>query len=703
MYSMLRGMLTKKVTISLLLLTAGYLLLIVFTHRSLYFSRFDHAYWQDRFDHSQWRMSLSSRTIGDDGLYAIEGYNLIKGADPTLLNAEVPPLGKYLIGLSIQLFGNGYIYSLITGLVAVLLLYLVTKSLTGNTIIALLTSLLLLFDPLFTNQLSITMLDSLQLVFLLLFFLLLTLLFKSKSFRHDMLIILCSGVTVGLFAETKIGLYLPVLFIIAGLLLLKKSQKLALGTVFLAGFGAGYLLPYVPYFIQGHSFTQWLSVQKWIVNFYRGNLLSPQPGDVLTTLLFNRHRNLYSGIWETSHEWSPVWPLVTILGSVGLWKMLRQSHSPLWKSFFVYLVAMLVILNSVPFWSRYILLLLPFFYIGTVALVRQIKSKLAIGTTVVLIAINGIYSLPLLFPTPKDMLTQFVYSWEQGFFQDVYEFVSSETKQQISREQFHLTNLNAFYDSQIESVTINASLNHLSRISPQQIPLTISYCTRNLGCFDHQTTISVVKESGQWIVDWQSTYLFPEFTTETKLLTELDLAQRGSIVDSNGQLLATDQPSWIISVNAQQIDPAKRSQLFKDLEKIFDHSVSGLGMELRVYHNSLLSKPIALGVPFKTLSAQEIQSLTAYSGVTVTQWPNRQLVTPTELDVGTTANVLYKEFGTRLYSTTSYQGVSGLEKEYNDTLKGQNGGTLSVVDESGKVVTTLIEVEKVNGRDMRLE
>lgn len=697
-------MFNKKVILGLILLGVGYLLLIVFTHRSLFFSRFDASYWQDRFDHSQWRMPLSSRTIGDDGLYAIEGYNLMNGADPTLLNAEVPPLGKYLIGMSIQTFGNGYIYSLLTGIAAVLLLYLVTKSLTDNTIIALSSALLLLFDPLFTNQLSITMLDSLQLVFLLLFFLLLTQLFKSKSFRRDMVITLCAGICVGFFAETKIGLYLPILFIIACFLLWYKQRKVLLFTLFITGFGVGYLLPYVPYFLQGHTIPEWFSVQKWIINFYRGNLLSPQPGDVITTLLFNRHRNLYSGVWDVSHEWSAVWPLVTILGSIGLWQMLRsKSHERLWKSLFVYVIVMLVILNSVPFWSRYLLLLLPFFYVGTVTLIWRVQPKLAIVTAITFILINGLYSQPLLFPTPQDMLTQFKYSWEQGFFQDVYEFTSLKTKQENPRNQFHISHLNAFYDGEIESVTIDAPINHLSRISPQQIPLTVHYCTRNLGCFDHQITVFVKKELGQWVVNWQDDYLFPSFSMDTTLKTEVYPARRGSIIDSQGELLAADQPNWMIRINAQHIDPTQREQLFAQLEKVFDHSVSGLGMELRVYHNSLLSKPMAIGVPFKTLSAQELQSLATYSGVTVTAWPNRQLITPTDLDVGTLGNVLYKEFGTRLYSSTSYQGISGLEKEYNDTLKGQNGGTLSVVDENGEAVTTLINVEKIDGQDVKIK
>ena len=55
-----------------------------------------------------------------------------------------------------------------------------------------------------------------------------------------------------------------------------------------------------------------------------------------------------------------------------------------------------------------------------------------------------------------------------------------------------------------------------------------------------------------------------------------------------------------------------------------------------------------------------------------------------------------------LYSTTSYNGTSGPEKEFNDTLKGVNGGRLTIYDPQGKVVRTIVEVTKKDGADVKL-
>ncbi|EKD87578.1 MAG: hypothetical protein ACD_36C00015G0001, partial [uncultured bacterium] len=158
----------KKV---LALIILAHLALILFTNRALFFSTFDEAYWKDKYEHSQWKLPLSARTLGDDGLYLYEGFRLIRGGDPTLLNAEVPPLGKYLIGLSILIFGNGYWYGFLINTLSLITLLFLSNILLKNLLGALLVTTLIATDPLITSQFPLSMLDSLQLLFLLLTFL----------------------------------------------------------------------------------------------------------------------------------------------------------------------------------------------------------------------------------------------------------------------------------------------------------------------------------------------------------------------------------------------------------------------------------------------------------------------------------------------------------------------------------------------------
>ena len=106
----------KLIIASLLLVFIYHFSQIIYTQRAVFSEKYDQSYWKDRFEHSQWVLPLSKRIIGDDGLFAYIGYDLINGGSITGFDSEVPPLGKYLIGLSIKIFGNPYYYSVFFGL-----------------------------------------------------------------------------------------------------------------------------------------------------------------------------------------------------------------------------------------------------------------------------------------------------------------------------------------------------------------------------------------------------------------------------------------------------------------------------------------------------------------------------------------------------------------------------------------------------------
>src|SRR5688572_26338485 len=127
----------KKWQFLLIALLAVHLGLILYTNRALYTSRFDPVYWKDKYEQSQWKLPLSVRTLGDDGLYLYEGYRIVHGEDPTLLNAEVPPLGKYLIGASIVLFGNGHLYGFVILLLVLIAFYILATRLLNDITVAL--------------------------------------------------------------------------------------------------------------------------------------------------------------------------------------------------------------------------------------------------------------------------------------------------------------------------------------------------------------------------------------------------------------------------------------------------------------------------------------------------------------------------------------------------------------------------------------
>ncbi len=144
----------RNLLIILLLIFIFQLLFRVYQYKDNYLSKFDPDYWRERYLRSQWVVPDSRESIGDDGLYAHAGWEYTHGRDPSLLNAEIPPFGKYLIGISEIIFYNQNIFALLCGILVLASLFILNKIIFRDNILALIPVMLISAEPLFYNQLK---------------------------------------------------------------------------------------------------------------------------------------------------------------------------------------------------------------------------------------------------------------------------------------------------------------------------------------------------------------------------------------------------------------------------------------------------------------------------------------------------------------------------------------------------------------------
>ena len=148
-----------------------------------------------------WRLNLPKGYIFDEVYYAKNANSLIRNG--VELNAQGqaefivhPPLGKWLIGIGIKVFGNdefGWrISAAVIGTLSVVLIYLITKELFKSVFLSNIAAALMAFDGLALVMSRVALLD----IFLM-FFILLAFYFLIKNY------IWLSGVAIGLAASTK--------------------------------------------------------------------------------------------------------------------------------------------------------------------------------------------------------------------------------------------------------------------------------------------------------------------------------------------------------------------------------------------------------------------------------------------------------------------------------------------------------------------
>lgn len=368
----------KKLLIIFIALVVLHILFRVYSYRSEYLTPYNAKYWENRYLRSQWVIPLDCSDqkliskdrqwcninkatykqqilLGDDGLYIYAGWEYIHGRNPTSLNAETPPFGKYLIGLSIIL-GNQNIFALLSGLLVLISLFLLNKQVVKDNFLAFLPVALFSFEPLFYTQLRAPFLDLLYLGLLLLVF--------FFVLRRQYIL---SAIFFGLMVSTKSSATTFILVALTVFLYLYFSKQFSEIKKFFLSLPitiAVFILTYMQLFLTGHSFRAFLGVQKWIINFYStgatGSLIVPWQ------MLLTGKWSTWWGSTITVSEWHIGWSILFLSSFYFIYRFFKNKKWGIEGLFIIWIITYLIFLSNVPVWPRYLLLVLPFMYNLTV-------------------------------------------------------------------------------------------------------------------------------------------------------------------------------------------------------------------------------------------------------------------------------------------------------------------------------------------------
>jgi len=371
----------KIIQVILLLIIIYNFSLVVWQNKDKYLSK---NYWQQYPNLKQiYYGSIYKNKYGtwvhDEILYSYIGGALIKGANPILLNPEVPPLGTYLIGASILIFSNQNVVIAISGAFALFLMYLIGKQIYSSNFIALLPPFFLSFEPIFRNQLVYTpLLDIMQLTFLLSIFY-----FFNKSISADNYgkYYLVTIVLLGFFISTKFfGTGIAVVGALIITLLLNFNEKRFM--FFLGMIPLSIVILYSTYFrvlIDGYPFHKFLGIQKWIYLYNTGHLTQPF---TLWPLLFLNQWHVWFGDKPiiTDPQWLITWPIFTTLSllTIFLYFFIFRTKKKEAEILFLWIVMYLILMSFVQISARYFVILIPILYLvgvyGLLEFIRFIKK-----------------------------------------------------------------------------------------------------------------------------------------------------------------------------------------------------------------------------------------------------------------------------------------------------------------------------------------
>lgn len=673
-------------------------LLIGYFQRSYFLSTYDVSYWKDRFEHSQWQLPLSGRIIGDDGLFSYVGLNLVKGDDPSRINPETAPVGKYLIGFSIILFKNPAYYGLITGILSLLTFYFLAKRLLNNNLDAKFVVLLLFLDPLFFSQLWKAWIDMPFLLFLLINFLCLTYL-KPKG-KNNLLISIISGASLGLFAQTKLPILFPIILPLE-LFFFIKGKMVKEYLLYIFGFLVGIFLPFIQYFLLGYSIVDFLKLQKFIISFYRESGLSSHFGAIWQALLLGRFPEINGASFVKVSEWWILWPISFVGAVSSMFLVFKQKQNLLLKGLVVFVFLGLLVYGVIPSYPRYLLIIIPFLYIlFTYVLNSKVKEQYKKIMFIIILIVGVINSYLFLFPKPDSLLNNFYYSYSHKYFQDIYaeDILSNSLK--IDRNTFRVLSQKALENAQVKEIQIKELKRDIPMFSGTgKVIIDITYKTEALGEFHEKKEVLLTKENSQWKIRWDWNLILSKFKPGLSVVTTLENGRRGRIESSIGEVLASDEDGFLISLDPEKIDTKKEEEMLKFMSNL--SGVLPVRLQNAYLENSVSGEFVPLVTLFNDISESNKSKLLSYKGVKLSSHEAR-LYNSKDLNSTSIINTFYSECCTRIYSSYNYEGISGPEKKYNSILRGYDGGRIEIKDKNGQVIRTSLEKQAKNGQDVIL-
>jgi penicillin-binding protein 2 len=185
---------------------------------------------------------------------------------------------------------------------------------------------------------------------------------------------------------------------------------------------------------------------------------------------------------------------------------------------------------------------------------------------------------------------------------------------------------------------------------------------------------------------------------------------RGLIEDRKGRMLASSRPKFVISITPD--DARKNPQVVEALAPLLDTTVGDLNDRIDVGRKLSRYDPVPLqrDVDIKVLSRIEEQRMDL-PGVLLTREPVRyymdnMLCTHVLGITGPIPKNTNKDLLAKLtaqgYHNGDYIGIEGLERTYEQELRGQDGGTDVAVDARGRILKTLGEVPAIPGHTLKL-
>lgn len=339
------------------------------------------------------------------------------------------------------------------------------------------------------------------------------------------------------------------------------------------------------------------------------------------------------------------------------------------------------------------------------------NKKIVIGIVVTIIVIvfavaGGVIAYRMTRDTskPEDVLIKYVGYVNEQNYEEMYKLLTNDSKEQISQEDFISRNKNIYEG--IDMTDMKIEITNVTEENSKTYVISYNQSMNSeAGKIEFENTANVIKDKELgYQLNWKSSLIFPNLSSTDKVRIKTISAERGSIVDKNGNMLA-----GLGTVSSVGIVPGKLGEnKDENIEKI----ANLLGTTADSINKTLSASWVKddTFVPLKKIQVDSIElkeQLLQIPGIKITSTKSRvyPLGEAAAHLVGYVQNITADELKANRgkgYTSTSVIGKAGLEKQYEERLKGKDGLEIYIEDSDGKRKKDIAKIDVQNGETIKL-
>lgn len=334
------------------------------------------------------------------------------------------------------------------------------------------------------------------------------------------------------------------------------------------------------------------------------------------------------------------------------------------------------------------------------------KKKIIISVIIIITILIAIFAVIHIINRdlnkPEEVLKQYIAYINEQKYDEMYELLSEESKEKTSKETFLARNKNIYEGIEVQNVTVKTITEDIENKNILTYQTEMNTLAGEISFFNTMTFTR--QEDRKYYINWNSTLIFPDLTENDKVRVETVQGSRGRILDRNNVVLAEEgtikQVGFVPGKIQNKTDSiSKASKLLGVSEEFINDELSASYVKDDTF------------VPIKTMSNADEEKiedkLLNIPGIMISEekarvYPYAEATSHLLGYIRSISSEELEENKGKGYTSTSLIGKSGIERLFEDKLKGSNGSEIYILDSNGNKKKTLAQTEIAKGNDVKL-